>query len=69
VTVVLVPTKKAEEEGETPKVVFSTDTPFLAKDDGHAVAKALGKVPDEFANADDRLEVWLNPFCKTGGIC
>ena len=65
VCVFLRPTQREEEEGKVPEIVVKPEL-ILARDSGLATAKALGLVPDNFKNFDDRLEVRCIIFQKTG---
>jgi hypothetical protein len=62
VVVLLLPTaKQKHDEGAGPIVVVQSQT-VIAKDVPQATAKAMKLVPEEHADKDDRLEVWVLPF-------
>lgn len=64
VCVFIKPTIKESEDGASSKLVVESKT-VMAKDSGHAAAKALKYVPEEYENIDDRLEVRVIPFQKS----
>lgn len=64
VVVFLTPTQKQiEEEGAAPIIVVQPSA-VMAKDENQAAMKAMKKVPDEYADKDNRLEVRVLPFTK-----
>lgn len=63
VAVLLSPTRKeVDEQGLGSKLIVEPKA-VLAKDEAHAGAKALGLVPDEYANvAEERLDIRVLSF-------
>lgn len=62
VAVTLRPTDKQKfDEGAGEKLVVEPKA-IMAKDEAHAGAKALALVPDEYQNAEERLDVRVLSF-------
>lgn len=61
VAVVLKPTVRAAEEGETAKIIVQPQC-VVAKDKDGATVKAGKLIPTEHEDKDDRLEVAVSPF-------
>lgn len=62
VVVVLNPTKKQVEEDEGVPQMVVQPVGVLAKNTEHAKMKAARMVPEEHADKDDRLEIFVLPF-------
>lgn len=61
VIVVLNPTEREKKHGKTPTIVVQP-TAVMARDKEHLAIRAMRLVPEEHADADERLEVRSIPF-------
>lgn len=57
----ITPTKKQQEEGEVPKIVFQPQA-VVSKDEQQAILKAQRFLPGDFEGKEDRLEIRVLPF-------